>query len=236
MAAKNFDKRKMKQKQLHVLAANADIHWEAGAQLLDAAKTPGHRFYSDGTHLSEQGMVELVAALKMDVLEARMMHGSSRRLPKAAAQGCDADLIISDSSLCAVSAKASVHSNESRRHSPLRLRCLQKDTLHVDQHALDAGNDVAADVSKQSLDAAIADFREASFSSKSCSKHANHSAKACDGWKYRLILVDLVPTSDVNNDMARDIVQHMLAVQECSVAAPLLTRVYVLKAELARTD
>ena len=107
-----------------VLAANADIHWEAGAQLQVASLKPrtllgttdrdrstGHRFYSDGTHLSEQGMVELVAALKMDVLEARMMHGSSRRLPKAAAQGCDADLIISDSSLCAVSAKASVHSN-----------------------------------------------------------------------------------------------------------------------------
>lgn len=77
----------------------------------DRDRSTGHRFYSDGTHLSEQGMVELVAALKMDVLEARMMHGSSRRLPKAAAQGCDADLIISDSSLCAVSAKASVHSN-----------------------------------------------------------------------------------------------------------------------------
>ena len=86
------------------------------------------------------------------------------------------------------------------RRTPAVRRCLQKDTLHVDQHALDAGNDVAADVSKQSLDAAIADFREASFSSKSYSKHANHSAKACDSWKYRLILVDLVPTSDVPAD------------------------------------
>ena len=37
----------------------------------DCDNPAGHRFYSDGTHLSEQGMVEFVAALKIDVLEAR---------------------------------------------------------------------------------------------------------------------------------------------------------------------
>ena len=74
-----------------------------------------------------------------------------------------------------------------------------KDTLWV-EHASDAGNDVGADVPIQSLDAAIADFREASFSSGPYSSMLMILCQACDGWKYRLILVDLVPASNIPVD------------------------------------
>ena len=46
------------------------IETENASRTTDRDRSTGHRFYSDGTHVSEQGMAELVAALKIDVLEA----------------------------------------------------------------------------------------------------------------------------------------------------------------------
>eukprot|EP00439_Symbiodinium_sp_Y106_P054965 s610_g7.t1 len=175
-----------------VLAANADIHWEAGAQLLDAAKTPGHRFYSDGTHLSEQGMVEFERDYTGKVAGSMLLP-----LPVAPAWG---------SSFVGGGFKKHLLGwplPQCRSVKPAAFSTVTKvpakDTLWV-EHASDAGNDVGADVPIQSLDAAIADFREASFSSGPYSSMLMILCQACDGWKYRLILVDLVPASNIPVD------------------------------------
>ncbi|CAE7770366.1 VWA3B, partial [Symbiodinium sp. CCMP2592] len=160
-----FKKQKMSigsQMKILVLAAKADLRWETGARLLDAAKTTRR--------------VSHIEAFK------------SRAVSKASG----VDLIISDSTLCAVSPKERDYAgkvaadtlfpvpvapawgssfvgggfkNHLLRWPPPRRGCVKA----VGRLAKAAG-ETAARHTPADLDAAIADFREASVSSELSSK------------------------------------------------------------------
>ena len=66
-----------------VLAANADIHWEAGAQLLDAAKTPGRVIEAENVSRDNRPRpLDRPSLLQRRHSPVRARHGGARGCPQ----------------------------------------------------------------------------------------------------------------------------------------------------------